>query len=138
MRSAGWEIAVATGGWEVSARLKLQAIGIGHESLALASASDAPTRTEIVELAIARLNNGHGAVAPSAGSLRNAGDRVVSLGDGVWDVRTAAALEVPFIGVGSGERAARLRAAGADTVLEDLSDSAELFDALEGAGVPAR
>jgi phosphoglycolate phosphatase-like HAD superfamily hydrolase len=138
MRSAGWEIAVATGGWETSARLKLQTIGIGHEGLALASASDARTRTEIIELAVARLSNGHASGAPKAGFLREAREFVVSLGDGVWDVRTAAALEVPFIGIGSGERAARLYAAGADTVLEDLSDSARLFAALEGAGVPPR
>jgi phosphoglycolate phosphatase-like HAD superfamily hydrolase len=136
--SAGWQIAVATGGWEVSARLKLQAIGISHEGLAFASASDAHTRTEIVELAVARLATGHAAVAQRLGTRRPDGDRVVSIGDGVWDVRTAAALGVPFIGIASGERAERLRAAGADTVLEDLSDSEALFGALDGAGVPAR
>jgi phosphoglycolate phosphatase-like HAD superfamily hydrolase len=134
--SAGWQIAVATGGWEVSARLKLHAIGISHEGLAFASASDAHTRTEIVELAVARLGNGHAVDAPRVGSSRNDGDRVVSIGDGVWDVRTAAALGMPFIGIASGERAERLRAAGADTVLEDLSDSEALFGALDGAGVP--
>ena len=158
--SAGWEVVVATGGWETTARLKLQAIGIDHERVPLASASDARTRTEIIAMAIERLNCGRGAYAARGDRGRRAGaelgvegnveergngeartarahERVVSLGDGVWDVRAAAELRLPFIGVGSGAGAERLRAAGAATVLEDLSDSDELFDALERAEVPA-
>src|SRR5688500_4451015 len=34
----GWDVALATGGWEQSARLKLAAIGLTHEDLVLASA----------------------------------------------------------------------------------------------------
>ena len=128
VRSAGWGVAVATGGWETSARMKLRAIGIGHEGLALASSSDASTRTEIITVAIERLT----------GAGRGALERVVSLGDGVWDVRAAAELGVPFIGIGSGAAAERLRAAGAALVLEDLSDTARLCAALESATAPER
>jgi phosphoglycolate phosphatase-like HAD superfamily hydrolase len=106
--------------------MKLRAIGIGHEGLAMASSSDASTRTEIITVAIQRLTGGH----------PNALERVVSLGDAVWDVRAAAELDVPFVGIGSGVRAERLRAAGAAFVLEDLSDTARLCAALESATPP--
>jgi phosphoglycolate phosphatase-like HAD superfamily hydrolase len=175
LHEAGWQVAVATGGWETTARLKLETIGLRHDGLALASASDARTRAEIIRLALGRVSdhNGGGAVPPgrstservSCGSrvfdtsslpstdLANGREtpagwrtrsvwetrwsRVVSLGDGVWDVRTAAELRLPFIGIGSGERAERLRDAGAETVLADLRDTNELLGALERAGVPA-
>ena len=125
LRSVGWEVAVATGGWETTARLKLSAIGVDHVPLAMASSSDARTRTEIVSLAIARL----------AGS--GAG-RVVSVGDGVWDVRAAADLAIPFVGIASDRHAEKLRAAGAETILGDLQDTVALCAALDSATVPPR
>lgn len=121
----GWEVAVATGGWEASARLKLSAIGVDHVPLAMASSSDAHTRAEIVSLAVARLGS-------------SAQGRVVSVGDGVWDVRAAVELEVPFVGVVTGARAEKLRAAGAQAILGDLRDTATLCSALESAKVPRR
>ena len=92
----------------------------------LASASDAPTRREILELAV------HRAVERSGGAF----SRIVAVGDAPWDLRTAAALGWPFVGVASGERASRLRAAGASVVLRDLADPAALHAALESAAVP--
>jgi phosphoglycolate phosphatase-like HAD superfamily hydrolase len=127
LRSAGWEVAVATGGWETSARLKLQAIGVDPHLLTMASSSDARTRTEILSLALERF-----------GDPRRVLTRVVSLGDGVWDVGAALALELPFVGIASGARAEKLRAAGADTILEDLRDTGRLVHALEKAAVPRR
>jgi len=126
LREAGWEVALATGGWEPSARLKLAAAGLAADDLVLASASDAPTRQEILELAADRaMERGGGAFS-----------RIVAVGDALWDLRTAAALGWPFVGVASGERASRLRAAGASVVLEDLADPAAFRAALEAAAVP--
>jgi phosphoglycolate phosphatase-like HAD superfamily hydrolase len=136
VRSAGWEVAVATGGWETSARLKLSAIGLRHEGLAIASSSDARTRTEIVSLAVRRLLNGEDLGNGDARPRQRTPGRVVSIGDAVWDVRTAAGMALPFIGVATGARAERLRAAGAQVVLEDLSDSDALYDGLEHAPPP--
>ena len=64
-------------------------------------------------------------------------DRIVSLGDGIWDVSAAAALRLPFVGVGRGARADRLRAAGALAVLGDFADLAETLETLASAGPPA-
>jgi phosphoglycolate phosphatase-like HAD superfamily hydrolase len=137
VRSAGWEVAVATGGWETSARLKLSAIGLPHEGLAIASSSDARTRADIVSLAVARLLTVVNGANAAVGAVQRTPGRVVSIGDAVWDVRTAAAMALPFIGVATGARAERLRSAGARVVLEDLSDSGALYDALEHAPPPA-
>jgi phosphoglycolate phosphatase-like HAD superfamily hydrolase len=51
---------------------------------------------------------------------------IVYVGDGVWDARACRALGIPFIGVGSGVRAARLASEGAVRVFKDLSES-DLF-----------
>ena len=94
-----WEVAVATGGWEQSARLKLAYAGIDVGECAFASADDSRSRAEIVTRAIARAG---GAFA-----------RIVVVGDTVWDVRTAAGLGLPFLGVGGPARAGVLLDAGA-------------------------
>jgi phosphoglycolate phosphatase-like HAD superfamily hydrolase len=125
VRAAGWDVAVATGGWEASARLKLTAIGVDPSGQALASAGDAETRPEILRLAA------HRATGSATGPAR-----VVSIGDGVWDVRAAAVLGWPFVGVAAEARADRLRSAGASTILPDLADVAALCAALETAAVP--
>ena len=117
-----WHSVMATGAWEASARLKLGAIGLGLDSVALASSSDAPTRIEILELAVRR--------APATHA------RIVSIGDGVWDVEAARRLAWPFVGIGTGARADRLRAAGATVVLSDLADTETLLRALDTAPVP--
>jgi phosphoglycolate phosphatase-like HAD superfamily hydrolase len=127
LRTRGWHVAVATGGWQASAVLKLRAIALDVDDLVFASSSDAETRVEILLLARQRARVRFGAL-----------DRVVSVGDGIWDVRAAAQLGWPFVGIGTGAAAGRLRAAGASHVLPDLTDIAGLCSALEHATVPMR
>jgi phosphoglycolate phosphatase-like HAD superfamily hydrolase len=119
LHAHGWDSAMATGGWTDSARLKLRAIGVDVDATALATSTDAHTRVEILELAVSRAPGRH--------------TRVVSIGDGVWDVDAARKLGWPFIGIGTGTRAERLRKAGATVVLPDLLDTATLIRALETA-----
>ena len=121
---AGWDIAFATGGWELSARLKLAAANIPVERMAIATSDDATTRAEIVNLAIER----------SGGTGKY--ERIVSVGDGVWDLTTARLLALPFVAVATGERAARLLSVGADIVLPNLEDAAAAHAALLEATVP--
>lgn len=121
----GWQIALATGGWEPSARLKLNAVGFDLREIALASASDALTRMDIVQCARRRATERFGTF-----------DRVVSVGDAIWDVRTATAVGWPFVGVATGSRADQLRAHGVTAILADLTDVDELAAALEAAKIP--
>jgi phosphoglycolate phosphatase-like HAD superfamily hydrolase len=62
-------------------------------------------------------------------------DRVVSIGDGIWDITTARRLALPFVGIGSDDGSA-LQRRGATHVMRDLSDVSLLLRCLEEAGVP--
>ncbi|MBA2707895.1 MAG: HAD family hydrolase [Gemmatimonadaceae bacterium] len=126
LRAGGWHVALATGAWGASAALKLRAAEVSHADAPLACADDASTREEIVQIARRR-----GEVA-----ARTTFQRVVSVGDGTWDVRTARALEMPFVGVGTGDRARLLREAGATIVIESFDDWAGFRTALSEATIP--
>lgn len=121
-----WCVAFATGGWGPSALLKLRVAEIAFENAVLTCADDARTRADIVRLARDR--------AESFYARRF--DRVVSVGDGVWDVQTAAALRLPFVGIGRGAHADRLRNAGAQIVVSDYADLDEFRNALDVAAPP--
>src|SRR5690349_21329755 len=80
-------------------------------ALQRATSDDHPSREEIVRRAIARAEAGNGPF-----------ESIVSVGDGIWDVRTARALGIGFVGIGRGERAERLGREGAGQVFEDFRD----------------
>lgn len=125
LRADGWAIAIATGGWGESARLKLRAADVSAANIPLACADDADAREEILMLALNRC-------LPIAVSPL---DRIVSVGDAEWDVAAARRLSVPFVGIAAGARAERLKSAGASHVLADLEFDV-LNDALRSAKVP--
>lgn len=107
--------ALATGAWHRAACLKLRSAGLRAEHLILASAEDGPARLDVFRTALARAahsRHGHGSETRI--------ERVVAIGDGVWDVAVARELAVPFIGRRTGGAAERLARAGARTVLSDF------------------
>lgn len=124
----GWGVAIATGCWRGSGLLKLSAAGLETEGVPAAFAEDGVSREEILLAALARARESYG---------REGFDRVVSLGDGLWDVSAARNLGFAFVGVGGGERAALLRGAGASHVVEDFKDYERLLRCLDEAKVPA-
>jgi len=81
-------VAIATGGWEPTALLKLAHVGIGVGRLGFASSSDARARTEIMQLAAQRAMQG------------KVYERATYFGDGAWDRRASEALGYDFIAVG--------------------------------------
>lgn len=150
LRRAGWAVALATGAWRASARIKLEAAGLGAwlgdgpESLPLATADDHVSRAGIVRRAIARAlaraaapgtnadadaNAARGvsaiALSPDAAldepaacaALRARAEAelgpIIAFGDGVWDARTARALELVFVGVSLAPTTTTSHAAGA-------------------------
>jgi phosphoglycolate phosphatase-like HAD superfamily hydrolase len=126
LASNGWRVSIATGCWRPSALMKLRAAGIDVDDALIACADDAASRADIVTASLKRAQNFYGCDF----------SRVVSIGDGVWDVATASELELPFIGVGRGDRRVRLEHAGARVVIEDYSDLTAFMSALERAPVP--
>jgi beta-phosphoglucomutase-like phosphatase (HAD superfamily) len=108
----GVRVAVATGGWQETARLKLRLIGIDPERLAFASSSDAQARTEIMQLAARRAMRG------------TAVRRATYFGDGPWDRRASAQLGYDFIAVG--------KAVAHPHAYDDLRDTDAILARLQG------
>jgi phosphoglycolate phosphatase-like HAD superfamily hydrolase len=108
-------VALATGAWRDSARLKMASAGLRYDDYPAASSDDAFDRESIIRLSMQRAAERYG----SRGST-------VYVGDGVWDARVYRSVGIPFIGIGTGSRATRLSAEGAVCVFPDFSDE-DLF-----------
>ena len=120
--------AIATGGMRSSACYKLSRIGVDAASMPAGFANDAESREDIARCAASRAD-GH----------RQGGDRALDLvyvGDGPWDVKTSAAMNMRFIGIAGGASADRLRALGATVFLEDYSDQEAFWQAVRSASAP--
>jgi phosphoglycolate phosphatase-like HAD superfamily hydrolase len=116
-----WGIAIATGNWRRIAAHKLHRARISCTDRPLACADDATTREGLLELAMTRARKHYGMEF----------DLVVSVGDAPWDARAAAALGVPFIGVGSRWSAeAQLPCAGSILDYQDPRAVTTLFTSL--------
>ncbi|MBS1786351.1 MAG: HAD family hydrolase [Acidobacteria bacterium] len=122
-----WVITIATGCWRGSAKMKLAAAGIELDRFPGGFAEDARPREGIVQAAIDRARNHYG-----VGSFT----RIVSVGDGLWDVRTAANLGLNFVGIADGDRAQTLNQAGARHIVGDYRDVNVFFEFLNLAEIP--
>ena len=98
-------VAIATGDWFESISFKLEAAGIQFDTVPMVTSSDFYSRADIIA----------GAIAKAGRPMQEA----VYIGDGLWDLRAARKLGIPFIGVGY--RKERLEAAGANYTLRDLT-----------------
>lgn len=107
LQQLGYQIAIATGGWYDSAILKLQKAGINVTDIPIASADDSITREEIIETAILKSERWY----------QVSFQKTVFIGDGIWDVKAAANLKLPFIGVGTA-----LANKGVQPIIDDFSN----------------
>jgi phosphoglycolate phosphatase-like HAD superfamily hydrolase len=119
-QSGDHAVALATGCWGESARVKMASAGMDYDAYPSASADDAPQRESIMQLVVQRAAVRYGCF-----------DDSVYVGDGVWDARACRALGVPFIGIGRTHQADRLRKEGAVHVFADLADSGQFFQVLQ-------
>lgn len=85
-------ICYATGSLLKPAGLKLQRIGIRYETTQLVASNETEEREGIVRKAIRNAEAYYGV---------EKFDRIISFGDGLWDLKTAANLSLEFIGIGS-------------------------------------
>ena len=84
--SSNHEIAIATGGWRLSAQIKLKSAGFDIESVPLASSDDAVERPDIMRVALS--------------ALRGEFSTITYFGDGQWDVTACETLGWDFQAVG--------------------------------------
>jgi beta-phosphoglucomutase-like phosphatase (HAD superfamily) len=117
MISRDWRVVLCTGAWSDSARLKLMRAGL-PTGLPLASCDDDIAREDILRRGIALAGGGDG-------------DVIVSFGDAPWDVRAAANLDLPFIGIAADARAENLRRSGAAEVFDDFENAEAVFAAID-------
>lgn len=120
LRNGGWTVAFATGGLRELSKIKLTAVEIPFEEDVLVTASEYVTREELVAHAIVAAGEYY-ACKPSL---------IVSIGDGIWDLKTARLLGLPFLGIGTGPKADMLRDNGA-LVAPDFQDLPAVFEALD-------
>lgn len=113
-------LALLTGNFQPSARLKLEPLGLWRYFACGAYGDDAADRNGLVPVALERARAcGHDGVGH---------DRALVIGDTPHDVRCAAAHGVRSLAVATGRYSAdELRAAGADVVLDDLGDTEGTF-----------
>ena len=101
-------LSLATGCLRRSALFKLDKIGLDARNIPGGFACDAVSRIDIVKK-----------------SVEEAGTHIpdrVYVGDGVWDVRTCAALGIRFVGITAQSDSERLKAHGAGVCLEDFTN----------------
>jgi phosphoglycolate phosphatase-like HAD superfamily hydrolase len=105
-------VCYATGSLRRPAIHKLECIGVKYDEKLLVASDNIYEREEIVKKAIA-----------NAQSFYNIDrfERTISLGDGLWDLKTAKHLNIEFIGIGSKNREVLINN-GAEIVFDNLLD----------------
>ena len=125
-RTDDWATAIATGDWRASAAFKMECAGLSLDDYPSSTSDDSPAREELVRLSIARAKALYGAEKFS---------RIVCIGDGRWDIRAAARLELPFIGVGDEDF---LQGLGANDVVNNYNDIEGFVRLLDSAQRPGQ
>lgn len=117
-------LGIATGGWEGSARLKLQAAGIDIDGLGFSNSSRHKTREKIIKDVIIQLQ----------GKKEYVENDIIYFGDGLWDMLTCARLGIHFIGIdNNGDN--KLRSLGVNPVFKDFTKSDEIFDVINNGRI---
>lgn len=119
-----WKAGIATGAWKESALFKLKAAGIDYRGLPMVTGSDAKTREEILLRCIDLSKERYG-----VGEF----EKIVSVGDAVWDLKTAANLKLGFIGINKPEKFKSYKDC---RVMQDFRDQGLFMQYLEEAWVP--
>ena len=125
LEDENFAVGIGTGGWRRPACLKLRHVGIPVEPLFMSAADGKETREDITHDAIRQAEQAHGEF-----------DRIVYVGDAVWDVQTTRNLSLNFVGIRRNGDYHVLQELGAETVLKDFSDQAAFLEAIRRAAPP--
>lgn len=110
------KIAIATGGWSVTAQFKLMKIGLKLESFPFSTSDDHYSRREIVRKAILNAEE----------LYQVSFNKIIYIGDGVWDYKTSCELGLGFIGIDY-LKTGKLKRFGVDTIFDDYSDKEQII-----------
>ncbi len=109
-------VGIATGAWEQSALIKLNAIGIDPPEVSFCNSNYYKSRADITQDVIRQLKN----------KTRIAPDKIIYFGDGVWDYKTCQELGIDFIGIDY-HQDGKLKGLGVDRVFVDYADGVALL-----------
>lgn len=119
-------LGIATGGWERPARVKLGHVGISLDTIFFSGADGHWTRESIIE-----------SVTQPALQQHEAIEKVVYIGDAIWDVTTTRNLNMDFVGVRRSNDQQVLLQEGATQVISNYQNFDAFWEAIE-ASVPPR
>ena len=114
-----FKLGIATGSWESSAKLKLEAIGLALEGICFSNSTYHKSRESITKDVIEQLTRKNN-ISP---------EQIVYFGDGEWDYKTCQNLGITFIGIDI-ENDGKLSKLGANTVFQDYSHCKDIMTAL--------
>ena len=118
-----FEVGIATGGFRKPAHVKLKHIGVNHEPLHDAYADGNESREDILSEAIAKTKD-----LPI--------NRMVYIGDAIWDVQTTRNMNIPLIGIRIKGDTETLIREGTRDVITDYRNYDRFLDLVERAVVP--
>jgi phosphoglycolate phosphatase-like HAD superfamily hydrolase len=116
-------VAIATGGWKVTAEHKLKQLNLELTRFPYATSDDHYLRKEILIRSIENAKRTHKADF----------DKIVYIGDGTWDYTAACELSIDFIGIDY-HRSGKLARSGATAVFPDFSDKELLLHRIRNNG----
>ena len=115
LQNPAYQVGIATGGWKAPAYFKLRHLAFPVDDLILVGADEKLTREAILEEAIRLAGNGF--------------NRIVYVGDALWDVYTTYRMKLNFIGIRVKGDLELLQQQGVQHVFRDFSS----FPAFEAA-----
>lgn len=124
VRDERFVVGIGTGGWRRPAMVKLKHVGISQEGLHIACADGNISREDILQEAIDKAKAVSGF------------DRIVYIGDAIWDVQTTRNMDIPFIGLRRKGDHNVLLDAGAEVVIQDYKDYDGFLNLLATAKTP--
>lgn len=126
-KKENWTYVLTTGGWKFDAKFKLDASGFYTKDFQILSSSSGFSREEILTKAIEKARK-------KAGVKKF--ERIVYFGDAAWDLKAAARLKLPFVGVeGEGNKAKR-KALGDFFVLSEFPGFKKFAKIYQAAKIP--
>lgn len=120
-----FSLAIATGGWKLPAEIKLEHVGIPAGLMPISAADGQYNREAILRKAIELTNRSEQEY-----------ERIVYIGDAIWDVATTRNLNMSFIGVRYQNDHDVLLRVGARHVVSDYQDHGLFMKCIEEAVPP--
>ena len=118
-----FNLGIATGAWEKSAKLKLETIGIDVDGICFSNSNYYKSREAITKDVVNQLTT----------KTQKLPDQIIYFGDGEWDYKTCQLLGMEFLGIDI-EGDGKLRKLGAKTVYRDYTNRDQILNELKKGG----